>query len=211
MIIGFWIAVSGLALVLFLVIHLAGVTAALVDPAAFEAYAAVLHRQAWLPWGELVLAAAFLGHPLLSLRQAHADRQARGPSAAPLRSRRQGGWEPLAALAARALPWTGGLLLVFLVLHLGQLRWQRPPAGMELEAVLGALGSPWSLALYVAAGASLGLHLMHGIEGAARRLGLLDPASAAPVRLGGRGLALVLGGGFALLPIALVLQAGAGG
>ncbi|WP_216900472.1 succinate dehydrogenase [Synechococcus sp. CCY 9618] len=215
MIKGVWIAVSGLALVLFLALHLGGVAVALVDPAAFERYADSLHRQAWLPWIEVVLAAAVLGHPLLSLRRVLANRQARGPVAGPLRSRRQGPWEPLAALAARAIPWSGAVLALFLILHLAQLRWDRPPAGAELAAVRAALASPWSLALYVAAGAALGMHLLHGGESAARRLGLLAPATAPSLRLAGRGLALLLGAGFTLIPVALVLRpavmAGAGG
>lgn len=204
MINGLWIALSGLALVVFLVAHLGGVALALVDSAAFERYAAALHRQAWLPWMEILLAAAVLSHPLLALRQVLANRHARGPVAGPVRSRRQGPWAPLSALAARAIPWSGALLVVFLIVHLGQLRWDRPPAGEELAAVRAALGAPWSLALYVAAGGSLGLHLLHGGESAARRLGLLAPATAPSLRLTGRGLAMLLGVGFTLIPLAVV-------
>ncbi|MEA5410937.1 succinate dehydrogenase, partial [Synechococcus sp. BA-120 BA3] len=94
MIVGFWIAVTGLALVLFLAVHLGGVLLALVDPPTFERYAASLHLQGWLPWLEVALLAAALAHPLLSLHRAHVNRQARGPAAGPLRSRRQGPWEP---------------------------------------------------------------------------------------------------------------------
>ncbi|MFM7456775.1 MAG: succinate dehydrogenase, partial [Vulcanococcus sp.] len=118
MIIGFWIAVTGLALVLFLAVHLGGVLLALVDPPSFERYAASLHQQAWLPWLEAGLLAAGLAHPLLSLQRARLNRQARGPAAGPLRSRRQGPWEAVAALAGRAIPWSGALLLIFLVMHL---------------------------------------------------------------------------------------------
>ena len=53
-----------------------------------------------------------------------------------------------------------------------------------------------------------GLHLIHGTESAVRRLGLLEPANAAALRLGGRGLALLLGAGFTLVPFALVLRPG---
>ncbi|MCT0206794.1 succinate dehydrogenase [Synechococcus sp. CS-1332] len=206
MIVGFWIAATGLALVLFLTVHLGGVGMALVDPTAFEVYATSLHHQSWLPWLEFALLAAGLGHPLLSLQRARANLQARGPAAGPLRSRRQGPWEPLAALAARLIPWSGSLLLLFLAVHVLQLRWHRPSAGAELAAVLAVLQEPWCLALYAVAGAAAGLHLLHGVESAGRRLGLLEPANAAVLRLGGRGLALVLGAGFALLPIALVLS-----
>jgi succinate dehydrogenase / fumarate reductase cytochrome b subunit len=201
---GFWIAVTGLALVLFLALHLGGVGMALVDPAGFERFATSLHQQAWLPWLEVALLAAGLGHPLLSLHRAHRNRQARGASAGPLRSRRHGPWESLAALAARLIPWSGSLLLIFLALHLAQLRWHRPPAGAELVAVLAVLRAPWCLALYTAAGVAAGLHLLHGAESAVRRLGLVEPANVAALRLGGRGLALLLGAGFALLPLALV-------
>ncbi len=206
MIVGFWIAVTGLALVLFLAVHLGGVGMALVDPTGFERFATSLHRQVWLPWLEVALLAAVLGHPLLSLHRARANCQARGPAAGPLRSRRQGPWESLAALAARVIPWSGSLLLLFLLLHLAQLRWHRPADGAELAAVLAVLQVPWCLALYAVAGAAAGLHLLHGAESALRRLGLLEPANAAALRLGGRGLALLLGAGFALLPLALVLR-----
>jgi succinate dehydrogenase / fumarate reductase cytochrome b subunit len=74
MIIGFWIAVTGLELVLFLAVHLGGVLLALVDPPSFERYAASLHQQGWLPWLEVALLSAALAHPLLSLHRAHLPR-----------------------------------------------------------------------------------------------------------------------------------------
>ena len=200
------IALSGLLLVLFLGAHLAGVALALVDPAAFEAYAATLHRQEWLPLAEGGLAAAALTHPLLSLHRSLANRRARGPVAGPMRSRRQGPAGGVAAMAAGAIPWTGTLLLGFLVVHLAQLRGQRPPAGQELEAVMTALSSPWSLALYVLAGGAVALHLFHGNESAHRSLGFLDATNGPRIRRLGRALALMLGGGFAIVPLALRLS-----
>jgi succinate dehydrogenase / fumarate reductase cytochrome b subunit len=209
MIVGFWIAVTGLALVLFLAVHLGGVGMALVDPAGFERFSTSLHQQAWLPCLEVALLAAGLGHPLLTLHRARANRQARGPAAGALRSRRQGPSESLAALAALLIPWSGSLLLLFLALHLAQLRWHRPPDGAELAALLAVLQAPWCLGFYAVAGAAAGLHLLHGTESAVRRLGLLEPANAAALRLVGRGLALLLGAGFALLPFALVWRTAA--
>lgn len=209
MIVGFWIAVTGLALVLFLAVHLGGVGMALVDPAGFERFSTSLHQQAWLPWLEVALLAVGLGHPLLSLHRARTNRQARGPATGALRSRRQGPSESLAALAAQLIPWSGSLLLLFLALHLAQLRWHRPADGAELAALLAVLQAPWCLGLYALAGAAAGLHLLHGTESAVRRLGLLAPANAAALRLVGRGLALLLGAGFALLPFALVWRTAA--
>jgi succinate dehydrogenase / fumarate reductase cytochrome b subunit len=197
------IAVSGLLLVLFLAAHLAGVSLALIDPGAFEAWSALLHRQIWLPPLELALALGLLAHLLLALRRTLVHGQARGPLAVVRVSRRQGAQERLVALAGRLLPWSGGLLLLFLAVHLGQLRLERPAPGGELAALQSALAPPLALALYVAAGLAVLLHLLHGNESAHRSLGLLEPANRAAIRGGGRLLALLLGGGFALVPLAL--------
>lgn len=198
------IAASGLVLVIFLLVHLAGLGLAWWDPAGFERYAAALHGAAWLPIVELALLALLLVHPLQALARAMANRAARGPAAGPHLSRRLGGAEPLAAAAGRLMPWSGGLLLLFLGVHLAQLRLRRPGAGQELEALLAVLRQPHWLALYAASGVAVALHLVHGQESAHRRLGLLHPRNAQPIRQGGRGLALLIGAGFALLPLALL-------
>jgi succinate dehydrogenase / fumarate reductase cytochrome b subunit len=198
---------SGLSLALFVVAHLAAVSLALVDPARFERLAAALHQQPWLPVAELLLAAALLLHPALALVRTLRNRWLKGPSAGSLRSRRIGGGEPVAALAARWAPWSGGVLLVFLVVHLLQLRLHRAGPGDELASLLTALASPVALGLYGLAGPAVALHLLHGHESAHRSLGWLDPANRDRIRGLGRTLALALGAGFCLLPFALVVRA----
>ncbi|MCS5699618.1 hypothetical protein NZK32_11270, partial [Cyanobium sp. FGCU-52] len=76
------VAVSGLVLALFLVVHLGGLVPAVVHPAAFERYAAVLHRQPWLPVVEAALLVALLVHPALALRRALRLARARGTAPA---------------------------------------------------------------------------------------------------------------------------------
>ncbi|MCS5698633.1 succinate dehydrogenase, partial [Cyanobium sp. FGCU-52] len=109
----------------------------------------------------------------------------------------------VAALAAAQAPWIGAVLLLFLAVHLLQLRWHRPAEGQELAAIQAVLRSPASLVLYGAGSLAAGLHLFHGHEAAHRSLGLLDPANGARIRALGRLLALVLGGGFALVAVLL--------
>jgi len=205
------IPISGLLLAVFLVLHLAGVSLALLDPPGFERLAEGLHRQLWLPPLEVALAAALLLHPLLALVRTVANRWARGAVVAGQRSRRAGAFEGAAALAGRWAPWSGALLLLFLVVHLAQLRLHRPLAGAELDSLLVALASPGSLALYGLAGVAVGLHLLQGLESAHRTLGWLDPTNRERIRWSGRALALFLGAGFSLLPIALVLRASLAG
>ncbi|MEX1317333.1 MAG: succinate dehydrogenase cytochrome b subunit [Synechococcaceae cyanobacterium] len=191
-----WTAASGLALVLFLVLHLTGVALAPLAPGAFEAYAAALHGAPWLPVAELSLLAVALSHAGLSLARVIANRRA-GNTAA-LVSRRG---EPLAALAARTQAMAGVTLLGFVVVHLLQLRWPRPAAGAELAALQGALQPPLSLLLYLGAALAVSLHLFHGGEAAHRSLGLLDPGNGPRIRVAGRVLALLLGGGFAAVAL----------
>lgn len=198
------VALSGLLLVLFLVVHLAGLVPAVVDPVGFERYATLLHHQPWLPALELSLLAAGLLHPALALIRAVRLARARGPAPALRRSRRQGSLEGLAARAAILAPWSGALLLLFLVVHLQQLRWHRPADGEELQTLLSVLHNPASLALTIGGALAAGLHLFHGHEAAHRSLGLLDPTNAPRIRQLGRLLALGLGGGFAL--VALILM-----
>jgi succinate dehydrogenase / fumarate reductase cytochrome b subunit len=201
------LAGSGLALVLFLVLHLGGVSLALIDPTRFEAFSTWLHGRLWLPVLEASLTLALLAHPLLALGRWIQNRTRAGSTAASRRSRRGGGLEGLAAASGRWLPFSGGVLLLFLAVHLGQLRWSRPPAGAELAALEHALASPLTLILYGLAGLAVALHLLHGVESAHRSLGWLEAGNGPRIRLLGRSLAMLLGGGFALLPFALVLTA----
>jgi succinate dehydrogenase / fumarate reductase cytochrome b subunit len=202
-----WIAATGLGLVLFLVVHLGGVALAAVAPGSFERYAAHLHSRPWLPFLEAGLAALALAHPSLALARWSANRRAGGDTPSRRCSRREGAGGALAALAGRTLPWSGGLLLAFLVIHLAQLRWHRPAAGQELAAMHAVLERPGWLALYLLAGPALALHLFHGNESAHRSLGLLDPANGSAIRRAGRVLAFLLGGGFTLVPPLLLLRA----
>ncbi len=201
-----WIAVTGLGLVLFLVVHLGGVALAAVAPETFERYAAHLHSRPWLPFLEAGLAALALAHPGLALARWRANRRAGGEPAPRRRSRREGTGGALASLAGRTLPWSGGLLLAFLIIHLLQLRWPRPAAGQELAALRAVLERPGWLVLYLVAGPALALHLFHGNESAHRSLGLLAPANGEVLRRTGRVLAVLLGGGFGLVPPLLLLR-----
>jgi len=201
-------ALSGLALVLFLLAHLVGVSLTQLAPQRFEALAAALHQTFWLPVFELGLLAVALLHLALSLIKRLANRAA-GNTAA-LSSRRRGPLAPLAAFAARNQAQAGVLLLLFLAVHLRQLRLPRPASGAELATLQAALGHPLSLVLYLAGAVALGLHLFHGAEAAHRSLGLLDPVNEGRIRVAGWLLAVLMGGGFALVAVMVAWSGMAG-
>ena len=193
-------ALSGLLLVLFLVVHLAGLLPALIAPVQFEHYATALHHQPWLPGLEVSLAATTAVH--LSFTVAKTLRNRGAGNTAALNSRRG---QPLQALASRSKVAAGVVTLGFLALHLQQLRWARPADGLEREVLQQVLQQPISLVIYAAGSLAIGLHLLHGTEAAHRNLGLLTPANGSSIRSGGRLLASGIGGGFLLISLGLAL------
>ena len=193
-------AVSGLLLVLFLVVHLAGLVPALIAPGQFEKYAMALHHQPWLPVLELSLVAIAALH--LTFTVAKTLRNRRAGNTAALRSRRG---QPIEALASRSKVAAGVISLGFLLLHLQQLRWPRPADGLEREVLVQVLLQPINLVVYTAGSLAIGLHLLHGAEAAHRNLGLLTPTNGPSLRWGGRLLASVIGGGFLLISLGLAL------
>ena len=60
---------SGLVLVFFVAVHLAGVIFAGIDPGAFEVYASKLHSNIFLPYFEKVLASTFIIHIFLTIKK----------------------------------------------------------------------------------------------------------------------------------------------
>ena len=193
-------ALSGLLMVLFLVVHLAGLLHALIAPAQFEHYATALHHQPWLPILEVSLAGTAAVHLIFTAAKTLRNRRA-GNTAA-LRSRRG---RPIEALASRSKVAAGVITLGFLTLHLQQLRWPRPVDGLEREVLLKVLQQPTSLLVYGLGSLAIGLHLLHGAEAAHRNLGFLNPLNGPSIRWGGRLLATVIGGGFLLISLKLGL------
>ena len=59
---------SGLVLVFFIAVHLAGIIFAGINPDAFEIYASNLHSNLFLPYSEIVLAVTFIIHIFLTLK-----------------------------------------------------------------------------------------------------------------------------------------------
>ena len=193
-------AISGLILVLFLLVHLAGLVPALVATEQFEHYASALHHSSWLALIELGLGATAVAHILLTLTKTIRNRQA--GNAAALRSRRN---QPLAAFASGNKVLAGVITLGFLTLHLQQLRWPRPADGLELNQLSSVLQQPINLAIYALGSVAIGLHLLHGAEAAHRSLGWLTPANGQMLRLGGRLLSALISAGFLMISLGVAL------
>ncbi len=189
-----FLPVTGLLLVLFLSVHLAGLVVGAVAPNLFELYAANLHASSWLGFIEITLLIIALIHIFLTFLKVISNYKKGNQTN--LVSKRK---DFLGVFSARFQPLGGVILLSFLIIHLEQFRFPRPSIGQELSSILIVLSSMKNLILYLLGSLALFFHLFHGIESSHRSLGLLSNSNALLIRTFGRGLSLLIGLGFLLI------------
>lgn len=162
-------ALTGLLLGLFLLAHAAGNSLLLQSREAFTAYAEQLHEyRLLLPTAGLLLAGLVLLHAFTGLSLAYSNRRAKGGRNA---VRAVAGGQ---TIAARAMPWTGAAVLVFLLIHLATVRFA-DSALLTVERLDKALTDPLFALLHVAGLAALTVHLSHGFWSLTQTLGLHHP------------------------------------
>lgn len=195
------VAASGLALVGFLIVHLAGnlTLFADADGSAFDAYAHALEANPLLPLAEIALAGLFAGHIALAITVSMQNREA---TTQRYRVRTTLG---RATPASRSMIVTGILLLVFLVIHLWDFRIQAMFNGWTDGTLAGMvktrLSSPIGMVIYSVGSILVGVHLSHGIRSTFQSLGVHHPRFQPLLRNGGIALAVLLGLGFLSFPI----------
>ena len=179
---------SGLILVFFIAVHLAGVIFAGINPDAFEIYASSLHSSLFLPYSEIVLAITFIIHIFLTLKKVLKNRSS--GNKAILKTRRN---DYLGVLASKVQPFTGVILASFLIVHLLQLRFPRPGDNLELISLKNKLGGVHILVLYSLASISLFFHMVQGIESGHRSLGILSQSNSLNIRYISRFISIFFG------------------
>ena len=179
---------SGLILVFFIAVHLAGVIFAGINPEAFEIYASNLHSSLFLPFSEIVLATTFIIHIFLTLKKVL--KNISSGNKAILKTRRN---DYLGVLASKVQPFTGVILASFLIIHLLQLRFPRPGDNLELISLKSKLGGVHILVLYSLASISLFFHMVQGIESGHRSLGILSQSNSLNIRYISRFISIFFG------------------
>jgi len=113
-------------------------------------------------------------------------------------------------LSSRWMRWGGIALLLFIIWHLinftiGKVNVSGGPTNDPYNLVVDTFASWWMTAIYLVAMFALFLHLRHGVWSASQTLGWTNSARA---RVWAKGLALgiavVVAGGFSLVPIFVV-------
>ena len=208
-------AASGIVFILFVLVHMYGNLKAFSGEMAYNEYAEHLRTfgEPMLPYGGLlwilrvVLLGSLIAHVgsavALSIR-AHAQR----PVKYAVKKNKA------SSLSSRTMRWGGVTLLVFIIWHLPHFTIAKINVGTGGQApeitenpyrllVNSFLPEQWwMVAIYLFAMLTLAFHLHHGTFSAIQTLGFTNTAeSRARARVAGWVVAIVIAGGFSLVPL----------
>jgi len=189
-------AVTGLSFCGFLAAHLAGNLTLYGGADAFNSYAEHLHSLGpLLTVAELGLLTLFVVHVLTGLVLFLQNLKARPQRYAVDRS--AGG----RTLGSRTMPYTGVLILLFIIYHLMNFHFVDKSGTTIFAIVAGTFASPVHMVLYIAAMVVVALHVSHGFWSLFQTLGANHPKYMPAIKILGLLFALVVGVGFGFIPI----------
>ncbi len=196
-------AVTGVALSGFVLMHMVGNLLAFKGAEALDAYGEMLRKFPAALWGArlgLLLAVGLHVWAYWVLRGKSVDAR---PQKYKVNSYRESTW------ASRTMRLTGPILLAFVVFHLLDLTIGTVnPGFVEGEVyrnLKASLARPGVAAFYLVAMASLGFHLFHGIWSLFQTVGCSQPRYESFGRKTAVIFTLVVVGGFASVPVAVLL------
>ena len=198
-------AVSGLILFGYVIVHLGGNLAIFQGPEVINGYHEFLYTQPALLWGvRLVLLAAVIVHIIAAFSLVKLNMAARP---APYAHKRT---DAATSYAARTMQWTGPLALLFLIYHVLHITTGTITIGYEhdthdLYGNLIAGFQVWYVsAFYIVAMVALGFHLRHGIWSLMQTLGINHPKINRWREPAATAIATVLILGFITIPVAIM-------
>lgn len=200
---------TGLALVLFVIGHLIGnLQLLLPDGVWFNLYAKKLHDLGPLLWViSSGLIAVILIHSIVGWYVSHESRSARPERYDVTQSK---GGPSRNSIAGRGMLYFGGILLVFIVLHIIHFKfgaWYTTTTadGKEMRdlfrLVVEEFQKPWIVLLYSGVMVALGFHLRHGIWSMLQSLGVMPRSLSTLLYSAALIAGVALAVGFIILPV----------
>lgn len=199
-------AITGLFLCSFLVIHFLGNITLYTDPVQFNEYTRFMSSNPIIRVMEIVLVAGFLTHIIDAVMLTKANKKAQPVKYA--MDKKQSSWY------SRNMGLTGSVILAFLVLHLqsfwygykfGAPAYATDSAGLPIKdmytMVVEAFGEFWYSGLYVLAVSLLGIHLNHGFQSAFQSVGLRHKKYTPTIKMLGTAFSILITLGFISFPI----------
>lgn len=201
-------ALTGLFLVLFVIVHMLGNFSFLAGPEAFNGYSHKLASLGPLLYlVEIFLVLAFLFHAWNAVTVWWGNKKAR-----PIGYRRtQSSGDPSKqTISSKTMIWTGLLLLVFTIIHVKTFKYGpyysfTSASGVEMRdlytLVMEVFRSPLYAFGYILVMILLGFHLRHGFWSAFQSLGTNHPRYSPLIYTIGLIIGVVLAVGFTIVPI----------
>jgi succinate dehydrogenase / fumarate reductase, cytochrome b subunit len=204
------IGATGLALFLYLIVHIAGNALVFFGPTVFNQYSHQLLSNPLVPVIEIGLVLIFAIHIYKAVRMFIANQQARPVSYA---QKKYAGAPSRKSFASSTMIVSGLWLLLFVVIHVKQFKY-----GAEYDAggirdlyrlEMENFGNPLLVGFYVLSMVVVGSHLWHGIASAFQSLGADHPRWTPRLLAAGKALAVAIAAGFMLIAVwAYVRQIG---
>lgn len=202
----FLIALTGLFLVIFLIAHLAGNLLFIAGPDAFNGYSHKLTSNPLVYVAELGLLVIFALHIIKTITMFAGSYAARPQGYARKRWAKTKNANSRKSAASSTMILTGTITLLFVVTHLVTFKfgtYYETPEGIRdiYRLQLAVFSHPGYVAFYIVAMSVIVFHLWHGVASAMQSFGVNSPRWTPRLQWAGRGLAVILGLGFALLPV----------
>jgi len=201
-------AVTGVVFLVYVLLHMYGNLKAFAGHDAYNEYAEHLRTlgEPLVPYGgflwvlRVVLIVALVLHVWAALKLWLRARHARTV-------RYQVKKNPASTLSSRMMRWGGLALLLFVIWHLinftiGKVNVTGGPTNDPYNLLVDSFSVWWLTLIYLLAMVALGMHLWHGVWSAAQTMGVTNNVRARRnAKVGGVVAAVVIAGGFALVPI----------
>ena len=200
-------AVTGLFLCFFLLIHFLGNTQLFLDPEkaqqGFNAYSSFLTGNIFIKIVSYVLYLSILAHAFYALVISLKNKNSGGQYGKDNRARASKWY-------SRNMGILGTIILIFLVLHFQNFWYVYKFGAIGIDpwghkdlytVVVTAFKQGWLVILYVIAMIALAYHLIHGISSGIRTLGLFHPKFVRWINAFGVLYSVIICVGFALMPI----------
>ncbi|MCS6904968.1 MAG: succinate dehydrogenase cytochrome b subunit [Bacteroidia bacterium] len=196
-------ALTGIFLITFLIVHLSGNLLLLKgdNGEAFNAYARFMETSPLIRILELILAVGFLFHIVMGIRLALENRRAR-----PIRYQVNKATEN-STFYSRFMVWSGITVLFFLLLHLWNFFFQHRFLGLGAketmyETVVRTFKEPIYSIVYIIAMVFLAFHLNHGFQSALQSSGLqINTNLGKRIKSIGMLFSIVICAGFTAIPL----------
>lgn len=197
----FIMALTGLFLIMFLIVHLIGNSLVILNDNgfAFKGFVAFMEHNPGIKIMSVVLLAGFIIHIIQGIDVWMTNRKAKGMNYSVSTNAN-------ASIFSKYMFWFGVVIFVFLVLHLGNFWFGLKITGTLKQEdlyskVIEAFKNPFYVIVYEIGIIALHMHLRHGFQSAFQTLGINHSKWTPLIKCAGMIYAIVVPLGFFIIPV----------